>query len=182
MRYVHRILLDKLEIGFKSNRIIIVVGSRQVGKTTLMNMFRTGIPEDYKSFYFNLEDINSLDVCQNIDKLKAYLSNSSVNIEEQKVFLIIDEFQYIDNATKLFKIFYDLYPKVKILASGSSSIEIQKHLKESLAGRKRIYTLYPLNFAEFVRFKSESEFDRYKKLGFLDVSSVFVETYKRDFL
>lgn len=182
MRYVHRILLDKLEIGFKSNRIIIVVGSRQVGKTTLMNMFRTGIPEDYKSFYFNLEDINSLDVCQNIDKLKAYLSNSSVNIEEQKVFLIIDKFQYIDNATKLFKIFYDLYPKVKILASGSSSIEIQKHMKESLAGRKRIYTLYPLNFAEFVRFKSESEFGRYKKLGFLDVSSVFVETYNRDFL
>jgi len=182
MRYVPRLLLDKLKKGFRHNRIIIIIGSRQVGKTTLMNMYRSSIPASYRCFYLNLEDVNSLDACRNIDSLRAYLQDSGLNIKRHKAFLIIDEFHYIKNATKLFKVIYDLFPQIRILASGSSSIEIQKHLKESLAGRKKVYNLYPLGFEEFVRFRNEEEHSRYTKLGFKNTSSVLIEMYTKDYL
>ena len=182
MKFIHRLLLDKLKKGFKNNRIIIIIGSRQVGKTTLMNMYKNDIPQNYSCFYFNLEDISNLNICQSIDNLKSYLWDNGINIKKDKAFLIIDEFQYIKNATKLFKIIYDLYPKIKILASGSSSIEIQKHLKESLAGRKKIYHLYPLSFEEFVRFRNEEEYERYAKLNFRNVSSILMKIYNSDYL
>lgn len=182
MKYIHRLLLDKLEKGFKNNRIIIVVGSRQVGKTTLMEMYKSVIPRSYRQFYFNLEDVYSLNICQNIDNLKSYLRDNGINIEKERVFLIIDEFQYIKNATKLFKILYDIFPLVKILASGSSSIEIQKHLKESLVGRKKVYNLFTLSFEEFIKFKNESKYLQYAKLDFRRTSQALIEIYNKDYL
>jgi len=182
MKYIHRLLLDKLKKGFKNNRIIIITGSRQVGKTTLMNMYKSSVSQSYTCFYFDLEDVSNLSICQNIDNLKTYLWNNGIDIRKSKTFLIIDEFQYIGNATKLFKTIYDLYPKIKILASGSSSIEIQKHLKESLAGRKRIYHLYPLSFEEFVKFRSDEEYERYGKLHIRNVSSALMKMYNSEYL
>lgn len=181
MKDIPRLLLDKLVTAFQNNRIIIIIGSRQVGKTTLMSIYRQTV-NDYHCFSFNLEDVRSLSICQDIDSLKSYLQDNGIALNSERVFLIIDEFHYIKNATKLFKIIYDLYPQVKILASGSSSIEIQKHLKESLAGRKRVYHLYPLSFEEFVRFRSEEEYERYVRLQFEDCSPVLIEMYDNDYL
>lgn len=182
MRYVHRLILDKLKKGFKNNRIIIIIGSRQAGKTIVMEMYKSNIPPKTPHFYFNMEDVNSLSICQSLDNLKFYLRDNGVDVEKHKVFLIIDEFQYIKNATKLFKVFYDLFPLVKILASGSSSIEIQKHLKESLAGRKKVYNLYTLSFEEFIRFRNEDEYHRYEKLDFQNVSQALTGMYNKDYL
>ena len=182
MKYIHRLLSARLERGFKNNRIIIITGSRQVGKTKVMEMYKNIIPKGYLQFYFNLEEVFSLNICQNIDNLKSYLRDNGADIEKEKIFLIIDEFQYIKNATKLFKILYDLFPQVKILASGSSSIEIQKHLKESLTGRKRVYPLYPLSFEEFVRFKSEKSYTQYVKLEFPKISQALNEIYNKNYL
>lgn len=180
-RYIYRMLLGTVKKSFKSNRIIIIVGSRQVGKTTVMEMYKSSIPKKYRQFYFHLEDVAHLSICQNIDTLKSYLRDNGVDISREKVFLIIDEFQYIKNATKLFKMLYDIFPSVKILASGSSSIEIQKHLKESLAGRKKVYNLYSLSFEEFVRFRSEEEYCRYAKLNYHNASSTLIDMYNKDY-
>jgi len=117
MQYIHRLLLDKLEKGFRGNRIIIITGSRQTGKTTVMEMYKRCIPAKYKQFYFNLEDVTNLSICQTVDNLRSYLRDNGVDIGKQNVFLIIDEFQYIKNATRLFKMLYDLFPKVSILIS-----------------------------------------------------------------
>lgn len=182
MKYTHRLLLEKIKKGFKNNRIIILIGSRQVGKTTLMKIYSNYVAEGVKKFYFNLEDVSNLNICQDIDNLKSYLQNKGTDIESQRTFLIIDEFQYIKNATKLFKIVYDLYPRAKILASGSSSIEIQKHLKESLAGRKKVYNLYPLSFEEFIRFRGEDLYRKYIKLNFQDIPENTVEVYNKKYL
>ena len=182
MKHIPRFILGKLKQSFKNNRIIIIVGSRQVGKTTLMEMYQTYIPKQFYQLYFNLENTTHLSVCQNIDNLKTFLHDDGIDIAKQKVFLVIDEFQYIKNATKLFKSIYDFYPQVKILASGSSSIEIQKHLKESLAGRKKVYVLYPLSFEEFIRFKSENKYIHYTKLNYNTVSHLTVDIYNKKYL
>ena len=179
---INRLLLDKLKKGFKNNRIIIIMGSRHVGKTTLMNMYKKTIPESDKLFYFNLEDVNHLNICQSIDMLESYLRSEGVEIRKHKLFLIIDEFHYIKNATKLFKVIYDLFPRIKILASGSASMEIQKHLKESLAGRKKVYNLYSLSFEEYLRFKNEDVYKKYEKLDFKNISSAVIDTYNSTYL
>ena len=182
MKYIQRLLLDKLKKSFRHNRIVIIIGSRQAGKTTIMKMYQKYIPAKPRDFYFNMEDVAALNACQNIDSLDAYLKDNGLDAKKQKVFLIIDEFQYIKNATRLFKILYDLFPGVRILASGSSSIEIQKHLKESLAGRKKVYNLYTLSFEEFIRFKNEDEYRRYAKLRFQNVSPALIEIYNEKYL
>ena len=64
--------------------------------------------------------------------------------------VFIDEFQYCPNIASVFKAMYDLQPDIKIFASGSSSLEIMSHLKESLAGRKKETILYPLSFFEYL--------------------------------
>jgi len=69
---------------------------------------------------------------------------------------LIDEFHYLPNAIKLFKAIYDGFNGVKIYASGSSAIEMHKHLKESLAGRRRLYRLFPLAFFEWLPSKCRS--------------------------
>ncbi|MFH1824108.1 MAG: ATP-binding protein [Candidatus Firestonebacteria bacterium] len=182
MQYINRIILDKIRVGFKNNRIIIIIGSRQVGKTTVLEMYKKYISKDYLIFYFNLEDISALSICENFDNLKSYLKDKGADIEKQKIFLIIDEFQYIKNATKLFKMIYDIYSNINILASGSSSIEIQKHLKESLAGRKKVYNMYALSFEEYIKFKSESKYTEYSQLDYHSSSSNLIELYNKDYL
>ena len=64
--------------------------------------------------------------------------------------VFIDEFQYCKNISSVFKAIFDLNPDIKVYASGSSSLEIQAHLKESLAGRKRETIIYPLSYAEWL--------------------------------
>jgi predicted AAA+ superfamily ATPase len=69
--------------------------------------------------------------------------------------LLIDEIQYLDEPTKLIKIFHDHYPQVKLLLSGSSTFEMKRKLRESLAGRMITFVLYPLSFEEFLFFKEK---------------------------
>ena len=74
---------------------------------------------------------------------------------KKKIYLLIDEIQYLDDPTKLIKVFYDHYPQVKLLLSGSSTFEMKKKFKESLAGRMITFVLYPLSFEEFLLFKEK---------------------------
>ncbi len=69
--------------------------------------------------------------------------------------VFIDEFHYLPNATKLFKAIFDEYPLIRIYVSGSSAIEMHKHLRESLAGRRLLYRVFPLSFEEWIPSRSK---------------------------
>ena len=71
--------------------------------------------------------------------------------------IFIDEFHYIKNSSKIFKGIYDKKKDIKIVVSGPSSLEIHKHLKESLAGRRRILRIFPLNWDEWQQTKGKME-------------------------
>ncbi len=125
----------------KNHAVSILIGSRQVGKSTLMRMLRDSLPGT--SEYFDLE---------NPAHLALFNEGYTSFIRQVKSRLIfIDEFQYCPNISSVFKAIYDLNPELKVYASGSSSLEIQKHLKESLAGRKLERIVYPLSFSEWLR-------------------------------
>jgi len=118
----------------------ILLGSRQVGKSTLLGMIQgqLGLPADV----FNLE--NPLHLALFNEGYTSFIRQ----VRHRIVF--IDEFQYCSDISSVFKAIYDLNPEIKVYASGSSSLEIQAHLKESLAGRKRETIIYPLSFAEWL--------------------------------
>lgn len=129
----------------------IIVGPRQVGKTTLLREIaeycRSG---KIAHRYFDLEMPNDANYfAQDFRHLLADLCKIRQTI-------LIDEFHYLPNATKLFKSIYDGYKGVKVYASGSSAIEMHRHLKESLAGRRRLYRLFPLSFWEWLPSKSSA--------------------------
>jgi len=155
MAFIERTILNTIKNRFEKERIIILVGSRQVGKTFIAKKIFTDIHINQKIF-LNCEDPRQLANFENIETFIKYLDFNSMDISKQ-TFIVIDEFQYIKNATKLLKIIYDLYENVKILATGSSSIEIQRHMKESLTGRKKIYNVYSLSFDEFINFEDKSK-------------------------
>ena len=72
------------------------------------------------------------------------------------LYLFIDEVQRIEQAGIFLKGIYDSQTDVKFILSGSSSLEIKSKIQESLTGRKRIFKLMPLDFAEYVNYKNKA--------------------------
>jgi len=100
--------------------------------------------------YEQYEKISSYEKCINFLQLHGY--NQSLS---QYFYVFLDEFQKYEDFTIILKNLYDHHPNIKIIASGSSSLTIKNTIQETLAGRKRIINVFPLNFEEFLLFKGE---------------------------
>ena len=124
----------------KDNAISILIGARQVGKSTLLGMVKQQLAQPSETY--NLE--NPLHLALFNEGYTSFIRQVRSKI------VFIDEFQYCKDISSIFKAVHDLNPDIKIYASGSSSLEIQAHLRESLAGRKREKILYPLSYAEWL--------------------------------
>jgi predicted AAA+ superfamily ATPase len=78
-------------------------------------------------------------------------------------FLLLDEFQYINGISVMLKLLTDKYPKLKILCSSSSSLDILQKTEESLAGRVRMIEVFSLSFEEYLSFNNEKLLKLYEK-------------------
>ncbi len=123
-----------------SNKIIVLYGSRQVGKTTLVNNLLKNAP--YKTLVVNADNREYADVLSSreLGKLKRLVSGYEL--------IFIDEAQRIHDIGINLKILHDQVPGVKIIATGSSSFELANVTKEPLTGRTWTFTLYPVSLAE----------------------------------
>lgn len=168
MIYIKRKILDYLKKIIEKEPAIILIGTRQTGKTTLMKKLEEDFnQESKKTFYFNLELPSSLSLFSTgVDGFLEYLRAQGITFDNNKslefVYVFIDEFQYISDAGRFFKALIDNFKQIKIIASGSSSVEIQKSLKESLVGRKRIINIFALDFLEFLYFNNIKEADYFE--------------------
>jgi predicted AAA+ superfamily ATPase len=138
--FIPRILLDKLKEGVRPGRVVVVYGPRQVGKTTLLKKYAAAIGESLA--FYNGEDleVQKLFTAQSIAKYQSLLAG--------KELLIIDEAQKIESVGLNLKIIVDHLPKLKVIASGSSSFDLARQVGEPLTGRKRTLTLFPLSQIE----------------------------------
>lgn len=143
-----------------SRKISLLIGPRQVGKTTLLNQLYEEICQNQKNKGLFLD----IDVFSNMEKVATY--ESTLNLlklngyeEAQKNFfyLFLDEAQRHAPMGNIMKNIYDHLQNVKIYASGSSSIALKEQAQESLAGRKKITYIYPLDFEEFLLFKGQDK-------------------------
>lgn len=135
-----------------NNEISLLVGPRQSGKTTLMLQLIEKLKNENKKYiYLNLdiEKDNVYFVSQSklLEKIKSILGN-------EHGYVFIDEIQKKENAGIFLKGIYDMNLPYKFIVTGSGSIELKEKIYESLAGRKRVFEIYPLSFNEFVNFKT----------------------------
>lgn len=156
MLYYKRTLNDIIAKDLESPEAIFIIGARQVGKTTLARHILENIPDEQK-ILIDLENPSYLDVInKGADQLLAFLDYQGLK-KNKKNYIFIDEIQYADDFSGLIKYLVDHYSSsYKLILSGSSSIQIKHKFKDSLVGRKKVYELYPLSFAEFCYFKGEN--------------------------
>ncbi|MEX2017224.1 MAG: ATP-binding protein [Candidatus Pacearchaeota archaeon] len=142
-------------LGFLDSKAIIVIhGARQVGKSSLMKyLIDNHIKENY--LYVDLEILEFLDLCEKgPESVYKYILERGMD-KNKKIFLLIDEIQYLKNPSNFLKLFHDHYENVKLIVSGSSSFDIKKKFKDSLVGRTVNFELFPLSFEEFLQFKEK---------------------------
>lgn len=152
---VKRSLLPTIIRFLAGPEVVVITGMRQVGKTSLIRLALDSIPADVQSFYFDLEDLNLVDICnKGAESFIAYLRLLGADLSRRAV-VAIDEIQYLNNPSNLLKLLHDHHPNLKLLVSGSSSLEIRSKFSDSLAGRKALFELDTLSFEEFLLFRDE---------------------------
>lgn len=146
----------KAQKNIETDEILLFIGARQAGKTTILRQLQAYLRKQNKINYFlNLEDPDYLDLLNQSPKNLFKIFTLDLN---KKNFIFIDEIQYLDNPSNFLKYFYDEYKgKIKLLVSGSSAFYIDEKFKDSLAGRKKFFYVFTLSFREFLRFKNEIE-------------------------
>jgi uncharacterized protein len=146
-RIIEQSLLDELD----NDKITLLFGPRQVGKSYLLNQIFQ--KKKSKSEYFDLEQPDiMMDFAVSDSEIQKKILNSGEIV-------FIDEFHYLKNVGKIFKSIYDLGKRdkskqIKIFASGSSALEMHNHIKESMAGRIRRFQVRPLTLSEYLTSNS----------------------------
>jgi len=146
-----RILNKLLHSWMNKGKVLLLIGARQVGKTTLLrNMTR------------NSSDLVWLNADEH--KVRERLTNPSLNdisniIGTYKL-VIIDEIQRIQNCGLLLKLMVDNFSDVQFIATGSSALETSDTIFEPLTGRQITFHLYPLSLAELYSKKSPFEIEQ----------------------
>ena len=153
---INRKIFEKLKKQANDRKISLLIGARQVGKTTLLKELFNQLSIKDKCLFLDLDILSNYEKVSNFESLLNLIKLNGYEESQKRVFyLFLDEFQKYPSLVKVMKNAYDNLVNVKIYASGSSSLTIKNQVQESLAGRKIINELFPLSFEEFLIFKKE---------------------------
>jgi len=149
---IKRKIFPKVKDHLKAKEITMLIGARQVGKTTLIkeladNLIRSG----ERVLFFNLDIEADFKYFQSQELL---LNKIELETGGQRAYIFIDEIQRKTNAGLFLKGLYDKDLPFKWIVTGSGSLELKEKIHESLLGRKRIFELFPVNIEEFIQFKT----------------------------
>jgi len=156
-----REILSTLINQIKRKEVVVITGMRQVGKTTILKYLFDRLESENKAI---LDAGNPLHRSvfdeKNYDKVMQNLRDFGLK-QNKDAYVFIDEIQNMPELPQVIKYLYDHY-QVKFFVTGSSSYYLKNLFSESLAGRKFVFELFPLNFKEFLDFK---EVDRKVKIS-----------------
>lgn len=129
------------------NKAIVVIGPRQVGKTTLLQ--KIAPPDHKQTLWLNGDDphVRRRLTDVGITELGALIGSKQT--------LVIDEAQRIQDIGLTLKMVVDHFPKVQLLVTGSSSLDLAGKTREPLTGRKFEFFMYPLSCSELVQHFGE---------------------------
>jgi uncharacterized protein len=158
-----RVVVDEIMRYLYTDDIIVIHGARQVGKTSILMFLQTELAAAGEQIlYIDLEDSRFVRILnQGVDEFLTYLREEGYPLETltqagKKLFVMIDEIQYLANPSPFMKLLADHHRTVKMIVSGSSSFEMKSKFKDSLVGRTVNFEIFPLSFSEFLQFKGIS--------------------------
>jgi len=151
MPIIRRIQADVEKTLFQG-KIVVLYGARQVGKTTLVKKIMEKYGDD--SLYLNCDepDIRSALTDKTSTELMSFIGSRRL--------VVIDEAQRVKNIGLTLKLIADNFPKMQVIATGSSSFELSGKISEPLTGRKIEFFLYPLSVDELSVIYSPLEMNR----------------------
>jgi len=153
---IKRKLHEELKKHLTAREISIIIGPRQVGKTTLMKEVINELKLSNNNILFLNLDIESDK--KFFDSQELLLRKIELEIGETG-YVFIDEIQRKENAGLFLKGLFDQDLSYKFIVSGSGSLELKEHIQESLTGRKRLFELLPVSFEEFVNYKTDYRYE-----------------------
>ena len=167
LEYKERDIYTTLTQYISLPQMIALTGLRRVGKTTLLyKIIQTHLTQKFDPkniIYFSFDEFRETEIRE---ILSTYEKMMDKDIQKGRYLLLLDEIQKVKHWEEQLKRIYDIYGKtIKIIISGSESLFIKKKAKETLAGRLFTFSIAPLTFKEFLRFKKISyhPFNLYEK-------------------
>jgi predicted AAA+ superfamily ATPase len=149
-----RDLIKNIDAFIKRKEYIAIIGPRQCGKTTFLEILKKHLIENLGVKHEFIITITFEDrrllvqfEADPISFINSYLPAKLTN----KCFMMIDEFQYAVNGGQKLKLIFDTIKGVKIIITGSSSLEIKAKVGKYMVGRITSFFLHPFNFGEFLR-------------------------------
>lgn len=139
---ITRTLQQRIEGNLFKGKAIIVIGARQVGKSTLFRQITEKLEEPVLMLNCDEPEVKELLAGMNLTELKLMLGKHRV--------VVIDEAQRVPEIGMTLKRITDNFPEVQLLVTGSSSFELQNRLNEPLTGRKYEYRLFPISTRELL--------------------------------
>ena len=140
-----------LESKLGKGKVLLLIGPRQVGKTTLLQSMVHKLSPDKKTQFWNCDesDVRQFLSEANSAKLKSIVGNAD--------FIVIDEAQRIKDIGLTLKLLHDSFPKIQLAVTGSSSLDLSNSVNEPLTGRKFEYNLFSFSTNELVQHTSVLE-------------------------
>lgn len=148
---INRLITDSILADYKRKKVIVLLGARQVGKTTLLSALRKG-----------KEKVLSLN-CDNMDDVLALEGRTSTELQQllsPYELVFIDEAQRVKNTGLTLKIIGDLKLDAQVVVTGSSSLDMANEINEPATGRLLEYNLFPFSLPELALNSSEREENR----------------------
>ena len=146
---IERLLKNLIEKRLYRNKAIIVIGPRQVGKTTLLKMLVSDTKNKVLEWNCDEPDVRRRLTEPTSTELKAEIGDANL--------ILIDEAQRVKNIGITLKLLIDNYPEKQVIATGSSAIEMSNSINEPLTGRKYEYVMYPFSCEELFNEFGEQE-------------------------
>ena len=137
--HIHRIISNLLAKKLHSGKAIVLIGARQVGKTTLLKDCLQGYDH---VLWMNGDNLETRTLMESItvERYRSMLEDNDI--------VVIDEAQRIEDIGLKCKLLTDNFPEVQLVVTGSSSLDLANKVNEPLTGRKWEYRLFPLSYGE----------------------------------
>ena len=143
---IQRTLQNVLTQYIGKGKAILLIGARQVGKSTLFRMMTQSMAED-SILWLNcdLQSVRDMLYNPSLAGLQLLINNKSV--------VVIDEAQRVENIGLTLKVIVDNFPNIQLLVTGSSALDLHSKINEPLTGRKIEYHLFPISTSELYAAK-----------------------------
>ena len=150
---IPRDLSGKIEPFLKRKEFISIIGPRQSGKTTFLEILKTYLSRELKidKNFIQIITFEDRKLLSQIEKnpvsfVRSYIPQG----KDKKLYLMMDEFQYVQDGGQKLKLIYDTIKNIKVFITGSSSLDIKAKVGKFMVGRILNFYLYPFNFGEYL--------------------------------